>query len=60
MNQTPDEALEQRIQTAAVRCALARTHEDHAPAWKALVELIRQRSPDQVRRMEAERGIARR
>ena len=57
MNQTPDEALEQRIQTAAVRCALARTHEDHAPAWKDLVELIRQRSPQQVAKMERERRI---
>ena len=52
-----DRELERKIQTAAVRVALARTHEEHRPAWNELVRLIRMRSPEQVRKMEQERGL---
>jgi hypothetical protein len=53
----PDRDLERRIQTAAVKVALARTREEHAPAWRELVTLISQRSPAQIERMEREMGL---
>jgi hypothetical protein len=53
-----DAELEERILTASVKCALARTPAEHAPAWKELVALIGQRSPGQIHRMERERGLS--
>lgn len=53
----PDQELERRILTAATRCSLAKTQAEHTPAWKELVRLINQRSPEQVARMERERGL---
>jgi hypothetical protein len=52
-----DRELERRIQTAAVRVSLARTREEHDPLWREFVELIRQRSPRQIAKMERERGL---
>jgi hypothetical protein len=53
----PDRELERRIQTAAVKVALARTPAEHAPVWRELVNLISQRSPAQIERMEREMGL---
>lgn len=51
------EFLERRIHIAAIKCTLAKTQSEHAPLWRELVRLIAQRSPDQVARMEIERGL---
>lgn len=53
-----DAQLEREIQTAAVRCALARTQEEHTPLWREFVRLVAKRSPEQIRRMERERGLS--
>lgn len=61
MSAIPDNAdaeLEERILTAAVACSLAKTPAEHTPLWRELAHLIAQRSPEQVRRMERERGLA--
>ena len=52
-----DAELERKIQTAAVKVALARTREEHDPAWRELKRLIGQRSAAQIARMERDRGI---
>jgi hypothetical protein len=53
-----DAELEERILTASVKCALAKTPAEHTPLWKEFVALVAQRSPEQVRRMERERGLS--
>jgi len=53
-----DAQLEREIQTAAVRCALARTQEEHTPLWREFVRLVGMRSPERVRQMERERNLA--
>jgi hypothetical protein len=52
-----DAELEERILTASVKCALARTQEEHTPLWREFVALIARRSPAQIRRMEEARGL---
>jgi hypothetical protein len=49
--------LEQQITAAAHRCCLAKTQAEHAPLWLELVRLIAMRSPEEVRRMEQEKGL---
>lgn len=53
----PDAALEDRILTAATRCALAKTQDEGRQAWNELTALLRQRSPERVRKMEREKGL---
>jgi hypothetical protein len=49
--------LEQQITAAARACCLAKTQAEHAPLWRELVRLIAMRSPEEVRRMEQEKGL---
>lgn len=48
-----DAALEVKIQNARVRFSQTNSQQD----WDRLRELVGQRSPEQVRRMEKERGL---
>ena len=49
----PDIELEQKIALTSKRLALTGSKAD----WALLITLIRQRSPEQVERMEKERGL---
>jgi hypothetical protein len=57
MNIAPLIDPDRELQTAAVRVSLARTREEHDPLWREFVELIRQRSPQQIAKMEREKGL---
>ena len=48
-----DDQLEIEIDNEAMRLATARTREEKVMFWEALKDLIAQRSPAQVARMEA-------
>jgi hypothetical protein len=51
---TPDEELERRIDHEALLLATVKTREERQMIWAKLKELIAQRSPAQIARMEAE------
>lgn len=53
-----DAALEAAIDLATLRCQMASTPTRRRAAFEELRELIAQRSPAQVRRMESERGLS--
>jgi hypothetical protein len=53
----PDAALEAEITYAAMRLATATNHIDRKAWWNTLCALHEQRSEDQVRQMERERGL---
>lgn len=55
-----DEKREQAIKAELDQCTKARNANDLTTAgahWRKAVELIQQRSPEQVARMEAEKGL---
>lgn len=52
-----DEQLEIQIEQARQAFAESRTREEMHERWIALASLIDRRSPQQVRRMEEERGL---
>lgn len=53
-----ESALEAAIDLATLRCQMASTPTRRRAAFEELRELIAQRSPAQVRRMESERGLS--
>ena len=56
---SPDAALEAEINLTALRLATAATPKDRRAAWNDLCALHEQRSEEQVRRLERERGLDR-
>lgn len=52
-NLTPDDILENEIEQARLFWHLHPT----TPNWDRLVSLIKQRSPEQVKKMEEEKGL---
>ena len=54
-----DESLEAEINLAALRLATAPTPAERRDAWNTLCDLQAQRSPERIREMERERGLAR-
>jgi hypothetical protein len=56
---TPDRELENRIDHAALLLHTAPTPDERRMAWETLKHLVGQRTPERVREMEVEQGIAR-
>lgn len=56
---TPDEVLEQRIETARVAMTQALAPETQRYWCDKMTQLIGQRSPEQVHRMELAKGLSR-
>lgn len=54
---TPDEVLEQRIETARVAMTQALAPETQRYWCDKMTQLIRGRSQEQIERMERERGL---
>lgn len=53
-----DALLERKIKAARQRVVRARIHAEQAMAWSAMRLLIGGRMPEQVRRLEVERGLS--
>lgn len=54
-----DAQLEESIHWAKLRCQVARTPKLRRAAFDDMRKLIAQRSPEQIARMERERGLRR-
>lgn len=54
---SPDELLEMRIDSLAWALAQPAPRERLLAVWRLMVRLIGERSPEQVERMERERGL---
>ena len=56
-NLDDDAALEMRILVAQRLCLTAQDEAEQRAAWNLMCELVRQRSPRQIERMERESGL---
>lgn len=52
-----DAALEREIEAAKERMCAATTREEKLTHWREMVRLIDQRTPEQVKALEAQRGL---
>jgi len=57
MGITSDKAREARIELARLRLMAAETQEERSAAWVEIKREVAARSPEQVLRMEEERGL---